>query len=245
MSEDGASSALVVPELIDAADGAGVERALVWRAPARLRVASTSLVGGGVGWCSWYVNATVGARYARLDPDVHLSELAASYGLDGPGVAMMTAADVRRVRVGAEDGVSAMATVGLGWPTWAADAVDVGPPAWRADTVNIFVVVPERCSDAALVNLVATATEAKVQALGDLGVDGTGTASDAVAVASFEGGRADPFGGPRSRWGARAARVVYGLVRDGALEDEAAARAAGYARGERVPGRRSPWASLS
>lgn len=231
------------PDLVDRPDGAGIERFLVWRSPLRLRAASTSLLGGGIGACGWYVNASVRADYQRLDPDDHLRVLVAGLGLDGPGVAMMTAADVGRAHHGSEDGLEAVATVGLGWPTWAADAVDVGPPSWRAGTINLFVVVPATCSDAALVNLVTTATEAKAQALGDLGVDGTGTASDAIAVACMVGDVVERFGGPRSVWGGRLGRVVYDLVTRGALDDERAAIAAGHRRGGRVLGRRSPGAS--
>lgn len=214
---------------------------LWWRSPTPLRFVTSAVLGGGIGEGTWFLNASVPADYARTDPATHLGGVAASFGLDGPGVGMVTAADVRRHRHRSDGGAEVLATVGLGWPTWAAD-LD-GRPAPRVGTVNLFVLVPERLGDAALVNLVATVTEAKVQALVDLGVDGTGTASDAVAVACpVHGGDADPFGGPRSHWGARAARATYAAVRDGALDDEIAARAAGYHRVPRRPGRTSPFA---
>ena len=70
--------------------------------------------------------------------------------------------------------------------------------------------------DAALVNAIATATEAKAQALFELGIAGTGTATDAVCIATPADGRAETFGGPRSRWGSRLARAVRDAVRLGA-----------------------------
>ena len=84
----------------------------------------------------------------------------------------------------------------------------------------MLVVVPVALSDAALVNLVITVTEAKTQALSEAGVPGTGTSSDAVCLAcpvarAGEAGDAaevEPFGGPRSVWGARAARAVHAAV---------------------------------
>lgn len=216
---------------------------LWWRSPQPVRFVSSAVLGGGVGAGTWFLNASVPADYARTDPAAHLRDVAASFGLDGPGIGMMTAADVRRHRYGVDGGAEVLATVGLGWPTWAADVDDRGAPS--VGTVNLCVLVPERLTDAALVNLVATVTEAKVQALVDLGVDGTGTASDAVAVACpAHGDAADPFGGPRSAWGARVARATYAAVRLGALDDEAAARAAGYRRPRRVPGRTSPLATM-
>lgn len=65
--------------------------------------------------------------------------------------------------------------------------------------VGFVTFVPRPLSDAALVNAVATATEAKVQALSD-GAVATGTATDALCIASPPGGRVAPFGGPRSTW---------------------------------------------
>jgi len=77
------------------------------------------------------------------------------------------------------------------------------------------VAFPERLSDAALVNAIGTATEAKTQALFDAGIEGTGTATDALCVLCPPGGKAHAYGGPRSLWGGRLARVVYRAVRSG------------------------------
>ncbi|MFE7459475.1 adenosylcobinamide amidohydrolase [Streptomyces sp. NPDC057554] len=93
----------------------------------------------------------------------------------------------------------------------------VGPGApYRPGTVNIVVTLPAALSDAALVNAVATATEAKVQALLDAGLDCSGTPTDAVCVAAPEPGPdgGEPFAGPRSTWGARIARAVHTAVRE-------------------------------
>ncbi|MFD5679347.1 adenosylcobinamide amidohydrolase [Streptomyces bacillaris] len=90
------------------------------------------------------------------------------------------------------------------------------PP--RPGTVNIVVGLPVALSDAALVNAVATATEAKVQALLDAGLDCSGTPTDAVCIAAPEPGPdgGEPFAGPRSPWGARIARAVHTAVLAGA-----------------------------
>ena len=91
-------------------------------------------------------------------------------------------------------------------------------PAWKPGTINIVVAVPVELSDAALVNAVVTATEAKTQALLEAGFPCTGTASDAICVAAAAGGTPEVFGGPRSTWGARIARTVHAAVRAGALD---------------------------
>jgi adenosylcobinamide amidohydrolase len=123
---------------------------------------------------------------------------------------MLTAADLTLGHC--EDaGVRAWATVGVTAPTWAADA-DEAMTVWTPGTINLVVAVPAALADAALVNLATTVTEAKSQALADAGVPGTGTASDAVCVLCRPDGAPEPFGGPRSTWGARAARAVHAAV---------------------------------
>ncbi|MFN0027040.1 MAG: adenosylcobinamide amidohydrolase [Acidimicrobiales bacterium] len=231
---------------------------LWWQAPQRLRAVSTAMVGGGLGARGWFLNAQVPADYQRTDPDVDLRRLARSVGLRGRGVAMMTAVDVSTVVRHVEEGVTVLATVGLGWPTWAAPRPGV-PDGWapaagtepRAEhgpagsvgTINLFVVVDASLDDAALVNLLATATEAKTQALMEAGVPGTGTASDALCVACQPPRAPVPrpqlhdgsqrFGGPRSTWGLRVARAVHRAVTEGARDDHQRALAGGWPRGAR------------
>jgi adenosylcobinamide amidohydrolase len=85
--------------------------------------------------------------------------------------------------------------------------------------VNVVVLVPEPVVPAALINLVATVTEAKCQAFAHLAVAGTGTPSDAVTILCSPGGDAHSYGGPRSLWGARVACAAYDAIIAG-LRDE-------------------------
>jgi adenosylcobinamide amidohydrolase len=161
------------------------------------------------------VNAQVPPSYARRDPDHHLGKLAVSLGLPGKGVGLLTAADVRAYRSGMDGGAEAVATVGLSTPILAAAPPDPRPLS-LVGTINILAAVPERLSDAALINMVATVTEAKSQALRDTGLDATGTPTDAVCVVCPDDGPTHHFGGPRSAWGARVARAVHQAVLAGA-----------------------------
>ena len=190
---------------------------LVWRLPAPMRVIASAPHGGGLGLRRWVINAQVPASYGRRDPEQHLARLAVSLGLPGRGVGMMTAADVRSFATAEDGGVSVVATVGLGHPVLAAaPASESAGPVDLVGTINVLAVLPERLSDAALVNAVATAAEAKAQALRDLGHDATGTATDAVCIACPDTGRPHAFGGPRSLWGSRLARAVHRAIVDGA-----------------------------
>jgi adenosylcobinamide hydrolase len=184
---------------------------VVWRFPAPLRAVASAPHGGGIGVRRWVVNAQVPMSHGRRDPDNHLRQLAVSLGLPGRGVGMLTAADVRQQVAATDGGVEVCATVGLGHPILAAAPDEAGPVS-LVGTINLIAVIPERLADAALVNAVATVTEAKSQALWDLGHRATGTATDAVCILCPDGGRAHSFGGPRSLWGARLARAAYRAI---------------------------------
>ena len=195
----------------DPADGSGGPL-LLWRFPEPLRTLATTVVGGGLGLREWALNAQVPIEYHR-DPALHAQAIAAQHSLAGEGVGMLTAAPVLEVVQAEDDGAVCDATVGVSTPTWAA-AEDHAWSRWTPGTINLLCWVPAPLSDAALANALVTATEAKTQALLESGVPGTGTASDAVAVCCPPGG-AEPYGGPRSVWGARLARAVHRAVLDG------------------------------
>jgi adenosylcobinamide amidohydrolase len=208
------------PELLSRRED-GTELAMaLWRFGSPLLALSSAPYGGGWGERRWILAAQVAHGYDRADPAAHLAGLARDLGLDGPGIGMLTAVDVRLVTAGSGDGVAAAATVGLTHPSWAA-AADTAPAAPAggasgiAGTVNIVAVLGRRLSAAALVNAVMTVTEAKSQALWEAGLAGTGTPSDAVAVLCAPSGPAEAFGGPRSRYGSRLARAVHRAVLDG------------------------------
>jgi len=202
--------------------------AAVWRAGPGYRMIASGVVGGGLGERQWVLNAQVPGGYDRMDPAAHLAELAAGLGLAGPGVGLLTAASVTDVVQREDEGVLVAATVGLRVPTWAAapaGSVDREfGPIRRPGTINIIVSVPVPLADAAYVNAVMTATEAKTQALLEAGIRGSGTASDAICIAAPAAGEREDFAGPRSLWGARIARAVHAAVRAGALRDAAARR---------------------
>ena len=189
---------------------------LEWRFAEPLLAASSAPLGGGLGRRAGVINAQVARAYARRDPEAHLLELASGRGLLGPGVGMLTAVDVRRTWHADDHEARVDVSVGITTPTWAA-APDEPPDRGGISpgTINVVAIVPERLSDAAMVNAVMTVTEAKAQALWDAGVSATGTASDAVCVLCPDRGSAHPFGGPRSPWGARLARAVHRAVLDG------------------------------
>ena len=195
--------------------------ALLATLPTPHRCLSSAVLGGGLTSARHWLNLQVPHDYARTDPEVHLSEVAAANGLDAAEViGMLTAADVRAGVRRDRGPVSAVATVGIGQPLAAAGRRP--RPLPPIGTINVFVVVRHGLSDAALVTGVQTATEAKTQALADAHVralnhhgPATGTATDAICVASPPGGDV-AFAGPATAIGAAIAHAVHGAVLSGA-----------------------------
>lgn len=198
---------------------AGLRGLLHGSFPPGARAISSAVLGGGVTPASWFLNAGVGDDYAHHDPERHLEEIARGLGYRGAGVGMLTAAPVEHVSTANDDGVLVWATVGIREPLWAARRSDVGSRARRVHTpgtINILAWIPVSLEEAALVNAIATATEAKAQALLERQIPGTGTATDAICIASPQPGVSpERFCGPASRWGARLARAVHAAVADG------------------------------
>jgi adenosylcobinamide amidohydrolase len=194
-----------------------------WQLAAPARALSSATVGGGLGSIAWIVNAQVAKDYARTDLATHVHEIAAALSCRGPGVGMLTAANVERLQSVTDGAATVHATVGVTWPTWAAapehadaDISDIAAP--RVGTINIVAFLDRPCTDAALVNAVMTITEAKSQALFEAGIAGSGTASDAVCVVIPDGspaGEPEPFAGPRSPLGAALARATHAAVHAG------------------------------
>ncbi|MGY6499632.1 MAG: adenosylcobinamide amidohydrolase [Acidimicrobiales bacterium] len=191
--------------------------ALAWRLPDPRLVITSAPLGGGIGERHWVLNVQVARGYDDDEPARHLTALASDLGLSGQGVGMMTAVDVRDVIATDDSEVEVWATVGVESPSRAAAPDEV---QWRPrapGTINVVASLPWRLSDAALVNAVATVAEAKAQAFADIGLDGTGTPTDATCIVCPTDGPAEPYGGPRSRWGAPLARAVHAAVTAGLL----------------------------
>lgn len=193
--------------------------ALLWRAGTGWRMISSAVLGGGIGPRAWVMNAQVSHGYRRTDPARHLASLARDADARGAGVGLMTAAAVQAYGSAHDGGVEAVTTAGLGVRGWAASPVPGTAAPTTPGTINIIAALPVALTDSALVNAVATATEAKVQALLESGYDCSGTPTDAVCIATRvarPGEEPHAFAGPRSVWGARLARAVHESVRTAA-----------------------------
>ena len=101
--DSGRTPTLDQPQLLSRhEDGAELAMAL-WRFGSPLLALSSAPYGGGWGERHWILAAQVVHGYHRTDPADHLAGLARDVGLDGPGIGMLTAVDVRHLGVDAAD----------------------------------------------------------------------------------------------------------------------------------------------
>ena len=174
---------------------------------APLRYAGTASCGGGLGRTSRFLSLHVDRRLDCEVPERFAHDRARELGVPAPFVALLTGVENHRVRAARArlDGpepVQAVALVTAGGRNLSAAGRS---PVWSAaavGTINVLAIVDAQLPDAALLNLLTVATEAKCLALAlrgvrtEEGVPATGTSSDAVVVAATDRGRAFQYGGP-------------------------------------------------
>lgn len=168
------------------------------------RVLSSAVLNGGLTDASHIINIKVDGNPSGSPlepPHQTILRYARDLGLNGEIIGMMTAASmnsfrsVEKARSGAK--VAALVTAGL------SNAKRAGEPAeyrsfedapQRAGTINMIIITNVLLSQAAMVEAVITATEAKSAALEDIGVmsatsggRATGTGTDSVAIVNGHG----------------------------------------------------------
>ncbi len=169
-----------------------------------LRVASTGPYGGGLRRVRDVLSLRADGRSECQRPERWIRERGRRMGISGPFVALLTGVSLERAKVAVRraSDVTAAAVVSAGGRNLSAAGLS---PVWdgpEVGTINIIAVVDAALSDAALLNLLTVATEAKSLALRERGVmteegfSATGTSTDAVVVACTGRGPRLRYGGP-------------------------------------------------
>jgi adenosylcobinamide amidohydrolase len=152
--------------------------------------------------------------YDNREPENDMAEKLERLGLEGHTIGFMTAAHIHKALTMAEveyHGVKAVAVVTAGVVN-AIMAGELLPDSIlrklnKPGTINIVVAVNVPFEDAGFANAIITTTEAKSAAMFDRGVRGTGTTSDAVAIASPIG-KGTKYAGTATDVGIAIARAV-------------------------------------
>ncbi|MDQ0874211.1 adenosylcobinamide hydrolase [Paenibacillus sp. V4I3] len=215
-----------------------------------LRTLNSSPWGGGFGTHKVMMNRQVDKLYNEADPLREMDEFIQREGLNPQETAgMLTAAKVKDVgyssvtwETGEDDDISefgqklamkpeqeslhvcSWVTVGLG--NKARAGAELPSASLYPGTINTIVVINGCLTDAAMVNAVITATEAKAAALQALGIlvegqPATGTTTDAVLIAATCRGQTYRYAGTATALGYLIGRTVYeAIIHSGQLYEQ-------------------------
>ncbi|HUU75438.1 MAG TPA: adenosylcobinamide amidohydrolase [Methanoregulaceae archaeon] len=159
------------------------------------RAASTG-IHGTIGNISTILNKTVPEEWDHAQPERLLELAVQGEGLPEESFGLLTAVDMHNLCVFQYDFITIFITAGVSNP---------GKPG--PNTINIIVYSAEGMSDAALLECILIATEAKVMALQSMDYTFSGTTTDAV-VASCEGELTHIYGGVLTEVGKRVYETV-------------------------------------
>ncbi|UKS23944.1 adenosylcobinamide amidohydrolase [Paenibacillus sp. HWE-109] len=193
-----------------------------------LRTLNSSPWGGGFGMHKQLMNRQVDKRYNEPDPLGEMDSFIQREGFDPKESAgMLTAAFVKDAGYHSmswnaegdqsEERLQVCAWVTMGLGNKARAGAELPATALYHGTINTIVVINGCLTDAAMVNAVITATEAKTAALQTLGVlvDGlpaTGTSTDAVLIAATGRGQTYHYAGTATSLGYLIGRTVYEAI---------------------------------
>jgi adenosylcobinamide hydrolase len=190
-------------------------------------VASSAVLNGGIIQADHILNLRVpgkkdGTETGWKHPGEYISNYCRAKNWKGNTVGMMTAASMDSFRMtrSYQQGVDiiVLVTAGISNARRAGDTAEhrqMGTPATSPGTINTIVITSAKMTHTAMIEAIATATEAKVAALQNLGVKSrisdslaTGTGTDSIAIASGSGPTQIHYCGKHVLFGEILARLI-------------------------------------
>ncbi len=198
------------------------DQTLVISSQRELRILSSAPLNGGLSISRTIINHHVPKEFHTLAPEHYLGKLLRKLALEQNTVGLMTAADVRNVSVANSNrsGVSLCVAVTAG--TSNAMAAGDDPTHFRhIGTINTIILLDSNPTDACLVEIVKTATEAKSVALRQIDIvshasnqTASGTSTDTVTVAATCRGKPLRFAGTATSFGCELSRNIVKALKD-------------------------------
>ncbi|MCG8403409.1 MAG: adenosylcobinamide amidohydrolase [Firmicutes bacterium] len=190
-----------------------------------LKVLGSTVLGGELRWASHIINHSVDKDYRGSDPEEDLRRVAEKMQLGRDVLGMMTAVSVTHTVLSHGKHynltVATLCTAGISNPGVAGSSVGKLLRDSKQGTINLIVLIDGNLTDAAMVNAVMTATEAKTRALfkAKISLPGgeriTGTTTDAMVVACTARGETVFYSGTATDLGYLIGHTVYKAVRQG------------------------------
>lgn len=207
------------------------ERHLLLQAPGPFDAIGSAVYGGGVTRLRRMANIYVDKHYDCSDPVRDVADWLREWRYPVDTTAgLLTAVQLKHASImeerNGEAAVFCCVTAGT------SNAAKAGSerktyPAYRPGTVNIMLMIDAKLTQAAMVNAIMTAVEAKAAALADLdvrdaenGLVATGTTSDAIMLGVSQSAVypvEHMYAGTATDLGGMVGRAVYGAVKEALL----------------------------
>ncbi|OLO42900.1 heme ABC transporter ATP-binding protein [Alkalihalophilus pseudofirmus] len=189
--------------------------------PIHLKTFSSAVIGAGFSWNTTFFNRHVHKDYNCDCVEEEYKQYLKNHNVDFEGtVAMMTAAILEdasfKTYTNEAFTVFVVVTAGVSNAVDASKAYLQENVLQTVGTINTWIFIEGNLSDAAFVQAVMTATEAKAKALFDENIIdpqtktlATGTSTDSIMVAASQTGVEQPYAGTITPIGKTIARAVY------------------------------------
>ncbi|NSL50481.1 adenosylcobinamide amidohydrolase [Calidifontibacillus erzurumensis] len=197
------------------------EEAIIVEAEKPLKTLSSAVLNSGFNWSKYFINRHVDKHYNCDDPEQDMKMYLEKIGYNSAyTVGMMTAAklnDASMKRVQTEQfSLFVIVTAGM------SNAVDVSKAYLRTDlvrtpgTINTWIFIDGKLSDAAFVQAMMTATEAKVKAVAEnqildpeTNTIASGTSTDSLLIAATQTGSFIEYAGTITQIGKAIGQMVF------------------------------------
>jgi iron complex transport system ATP-binding protein len=194
---------------------------IILRSPNELKTLSSTLFGGGFHWSNTFVNRHVEMDYQCSDAVDEMKQYLVENDLNPSNtIGMMTAVNLQdtviKKETHSEGTIMVMVTAGTGNAIDSSKAYEHNFSPITPGTINIFVLVEAKLTDAAFVQVLTTATEAKTKALSVENIldkvtndTATGTSTDSICIAATQTGLQYEYGGPLTPIGKWVGKLVF------------------------------------
>ena len=186
-----------------------------------LKILSSDVLEGGFFHARYILNHRVELDYDHDSPAGDMEKVLDGIGIKEKAAGMMTAVDLENIHVTTCEDVTAVITGGV------TNAIASGEKQEGVGTINIILLIDANLSDAAMVNTVINATEAKTLALRDLNVKSkrsdelaTGTSTDTIVIACTGKGEKLKYTGNATAIGECIGLAVRKATREAIIKQE-------------------------
>lgn len=205
------------------------KNSLIIQSKDSLKTLSSAVLNGGLCQAKTILNHQVPKSFKHRNSREYLKQIVKKLELPTPVVGLMTAANITDFSLQVSKYskklyVCTITTAGFSNTVTAGDCIKAYN---KISTINTIILVDGNLTDTCMVDLVKTATEAKVLALRELDIrsktsnrQATGTTTDAIVIACTGRGKPLEYGGTATSLGKAVSFTVSRSVKESAIKTE-------------------------